>query len=257
MSSMREHNAALDVFGREWSRRDEFSGVWDNALHEAFADVAPYYDVASDVASLGRFSAWRRRFITAIDIQPGHHALDVCAGTNAVGIDLLRKQPAARVSAIDRSVAMQEVGRRRARTRRLRIESVIGDAHDLPFPDDTFDVATLEYATRHLRVVDAFAEVKRVLKPGGRFYHCDMLRPENPVVGRLYSAYLTACVSATAVIFRSGPEARSLRDYFVRAIRMFYSEREISELLAHVGFRRISSWGAPGGVMAIHRAHKD
>ena len=62
---------------------------------------------------------------------------------------------------------------------------------------------------------------------------------------------------ATGAIFRSGPEARSLRDYFVKAIQMFYTEGEITELLAHVGFRRVSRQAAHGGVMAIHRAHKD
>ena len=256
MSSTREHNIARDVFGREWSRRSEFSKIWSNELHTAFTNVAPYYDVASDVASLGLCSKWRRRLIAAVDIRPGYEALDVCAGTNAVGIELLRKQPAARVYAIDRSEAMQDVGQGLARARGLQIESVIGDAHQLPFPEDSFDVVTLQYASRHLRIVEAFAEVRRVLKSGGCFYHCDMLRPENALITRLYSAYLKACMSATAVIFRSGPEAWSLRDYFVRAIQMFYSEDELTELLAHVGFRRLSSRAAPGGVMAIHRAHK-
>ncbi len=257
MSGTREQDFAHHVLGREWSRGIEFSRIWGHDLRAAFADVAPYYDVASDVASLGLCSRWRRRLIAAIDIRPGDEALDICAGTNAVGIELLGKQPAARVCALDRSEEMQEVGRGLARARGLRIEGVIGDAHELPFPDNSFDVATLQYASRHLRIVEAFAEVRRVLKPGGCFYHCDMLRPENALVARLYGAYLKACVSATGAIFRSGPEARSLSDYFVRAIQMFYSEGELTELLAHVGFRRVSSQAAPGGVMAIHRAHKD
>lgn len=257
MSSTREQEFAHDVFGREWSRKFEFSRIWGHDLRAAFADVAPYYDAASDVASLGLCSRWRRRLIAAIDIRPGQDVLDICAGTNAVGIELLGKQPAARVRALDRSEEMQEVGRGLARDRGLRIEGVIGDAHELPFPDNSFDVATLQYASRHLRIVEAFAEVRRVLKPGGCFYHCDMLRPENPLIAHLYSAYLKACVSATGALFRSGPEARSLSDYFVRAIQMFYSEGELTELLAHVGFRRVSSQAAPGGLMAIHRAHKD
>ena len=256
MSGMREENAALDVFGREWARTDAFSRIWGKELHAVFADLAPYYDAASDFASLGLCSRWRRRFIAAVDIRPGHDALDVCAGTNAVGIELLRKQPAARVYAIDRSEAMQDVGQGLARARGLQIESVIGDAHQLPFPDNSFDVVTLQYASRHLRIVEAFAEVRRVLKPGGCFYHCDMLRPKSLVVQCLYSAYLRACVSATAVVFRSGPAVWRCRDYFVKAVRMFYSESEVTELLTHAGFSRVSSGAAAGGVMAIHGAYK-
>jgi SAM-dependent methyltransferase len=59
-------------------------------------------------------------------------------------------------------------------------------SHVLPFPDNHFDVVTLQYASRHLRVDRVFGEILRVLKPGGRFHHCDMLRPGNPLMERLY-----------------------------------------------------------------------
>jgi demethylmenaquinone methyltransferase/2-methoxy-6-polyprenyl-1,4-benzoquinol methylase len=256
MTSTREENVAIDFFGREGARKYEFSRIWGNELHAVFAEVAPYYDAASDVASLGLCTRWRRRFISGIDLKPGDRVLDVCAGTNAVGIELLLKQPAASVCAMDRSKAMQDVGQRLTRRQGFNIESVIGDAHHLPFPDDSFDVATLQYASRHLSIVDVFAEVRRVLKPGGCFYHCDMLRPESRIVQGLYSAYLKACVSATAVIFRSSPATRDLRDYFVKAVQMFYSPAELTELLEHAGFSRVSAQVAPGGIMAIHGAYK-
>jgi demethylmenaquinone methyltransferase/2-methoxy-6-polyprenyl-1,4-benzoquinol methylase len=105
-------------------------------------------------------------------------------------------------------------------------------------------------------VVEVFSEVLRVLKPGGVFYHCDMLRPENRIVWALYRTYLKGCVSATALIFRSGSAAWRCRDYFVQAIEMFYSTRELSEMFALLGFTEISSDDAVGGFMAAHRAKK-
>ena len=74
-----------------------------------------------------------------LPLNPGDKVLDVCAGTNGVGIELLRRQPDIAVVAIDRSAAMQEVGRRKAREAGLVIESVIGDVHELPFRDESFD----------------------------------------------------------------------------------------------------------------------
>lgn len=242
--------------GREQARKKAFSRIWGNELHAVFRDVAPYYDVASNVASLGMCKTWRHRFLAAVDVKAGDAVLDVCAGTNAVGIGLLKRQPGARITAIDRSEAMQTVGQQLARESGVAIKSVVGDAHHLPFPDDSFDVATLQWASRHLQIVDVFSEIRRVLKPGGSFYHCDMLRPENQAVQLLYSTYLKGCVSATALIFGSGAEAWSCRDYFVEAVELFYSSREITELLEHVGFTSVTAQNAMGGIMAIHRAKK-
>jgi demethylmenaquinone methyltransferase/2-methoxy-6-polyprenyl-1,4-benzoquinol methylase len=124
----------------------------------------------------------------------------------------------------------------------------------LPFPDASFDIVTLQFASRHLGVVDVFSEIRRVLRPGGSFYHCDMLKPENPVVASLYGIYLKACVSGTALAFRSGAAAWNSRDYFVRAIELFYSAAELTELLKRIGFTKVTSTAAPGGVVAWHRA---
>jgi len=251
------HDTAQSFFsGRELARKDAFSGIWGDELHDVFKDVAPYYDVASNVASLGMCITWRGKFLSAVDLKPGDEVLDVCAGTNAVGIGLLKRQPAARVTAIDRSQEMQDVGQKIARANGVEIKSVVGDVHRLPFPDNSFDVATLQWASRHLQIVDVFSEIRRVLKPGGRFHHCDMLRPENHVVQALYSAYLKGCVWSTARIFGSGEKARSCTNYFVEAIEMFYSSREITDLLEHVGFTPVTAQNAMGGIMAIHRATK-
>lgn len=256
MFDMHEGVPPLDFPNREWVREDAFSPVWKEKLDAVFTDVAPYYDVASNWASLGLCKRWRRRFVAAIALNPGDKVLDVCAGTNGVGIELLRRQPDIAVVAMDRSAAMQEVGRRKAREAGLVIESVIGDVHELPFPDESFDVVTLQWASRHLKIMDVATEIRRVLKPGGRFHHCDMLRPQNKLVGALYGAYLKACVSMTALAFGSGPEAWSCRDYFVRSIEMFYSAEEFSQMLERAGFTDIVSHVAAGGVVASHKAVK-
>ena len=246
----------LEFEAREQARRDEFSPVWQDTLEAVFADVAPYYDIASDVASLGMCSRWRRIFTTSIDVGPGDRVLDVCAGTNGVGISLLKRQPGLSVTAIDRSAAMQEEGQRRARARGFQIESHVSDVHRLPFPDASFDAVTLQFASRHLRVVDVFSEIHRVLRPGGSFHHSDMLKPEHPLVASLYGGYLKACVSGTALAFGSGTAAWSCRDYFVRAIELFYSSKELTELLKQIGFAEVTANSAPGGILASHRAVK-
>ena len=138
----------------------------------------------------------------------------------------------------------------------FHIDSTIGDVHTLPFPDNHFDVVTLQYASRHLRIMDVCREVKRVLKPGGHFYHCDMLRPANKIVETCYYAYLRFCLNFTGLLFRSPPSAHGAKQYFIDALRQFYSADELSDMLRDVGFAEVASKSQLGGMIGNHRAMK-
>jgi demethylmenaquinone methyltransferase/2-methoxy-6-polyprenyl-1,4-benzoquinol methylase len=222
----RASDVALHFSGREEVRANSFRRVWTQELNDVFADVAAYYDRANYVASLGLWYVFRNSFLATITLQSGQNQLDVCAGTNAVGIAMLRKQPDLNVFAIDRSAAMQDVGRQRAAREGLHIESIIGDAHKLPFPDNHFDVVTLQWASRHLRVVE------------------------------LYQDYLRVSLSVTAVLFQSGATVRNYKQYFIDALSLFYSAEELSQLLRHLGYENVSSKTLLGGMVGIHKAMK-
>ena len=241
---------------REELRAQRFNNVWSVELNDVFADVAPYYDRANNIASLGLWGWLLRGFMSTVDVQPGQRVLDVCAGTNAIGIALLDREPTLHVHAIDRSAAMQEVGRQRAEAKGFHIASTIGDVHELPFPDNHFDVVTLQFASRHLRVRQVFSEIRRVLKPGGHFHHCDMLRPGNRTVERLYYAYLRMCLSFTGFLFRSGPAALNCKQYFINALQMFYSAEELSVVLRELDYVDVTAKTPLFGMLGFHRAVK-
>ncbi|MGA2613009.1 MAG: class I SAM-dependent methyltransferase [Spirochaetia bacterium] len=241
---------------REQLREERFRAVWNQQLDAVFADVAPYYDRANNVASLGLWRRFLDVFMSTIDVRPRQRVLDVCAGTNAVGIALLTREPTLEVHAIDRSAEMQEVGRARARALGFSITGTVGDAHSLPYPDNHFDVVTLQYASRHLRVDRVFSEILRVLKPGGRFHHCDMLRPGHPVLEKLYFVYLRMSLAFTGFLFRSGPAALECKRYFISTLAMFYSAEELSSVLASLGYRDVASRTILAGMIGCHSAGK-
>ena len=244
------------IAARELAREEQFNGVWTQQLNDVFADVAPYYDQANYVASLGMWDRFLREFMATVDVYRNERMLDVCAGTNAIGIALLKRERTLEVHAIDRSAAMQEVGQKNARALGFEIRSIIDDVHTLPFPDNHFDIVTLQFASRHLRVRQVFSEILRVLKPGGRFHHSDMLRPSNPVVEQLYYTYLRFCLSFTARVFRSGQPALDCKDYFINALRMFYSAPELSDMLEDLGYCNVSHRTVFAGMLGFHRAVK-
>ena len=77
---------------KEDARREAFEAIWENRINAVFTDVAAAYDRANDFASLGVLKGLRRRFVATIDVEPGQRVLDVCAGTNVIGIELLKKR---------------------------------------------------------------------------------------------------------------------------------------------------------------------
>ena len=241
---------------REDLRAKIFDQVWCNELNNVFLDVAGYYERANYVATLGLWKWLCDSFLATIELQSGQRVLDACAGTNAVGIGMLQRQPDLQVFAIDRCRAMQEEGGKTARRMGMNIYSQIGDVHHLPFPDNFFDVVTLQYASRHLRIMEVFSEIKRVLKPGGYFYHSDMLRPDNRIIEAMYYSYLRICLSVTAWIFGCGDAAHNCKNYFIEALRMFYSADELSEMLEQLGYQNVSSKTILGGTVGFHRSMK-
>jgi demethylmenaquinone methyltransferase/2-methoxy-6-polyprenyl-1,4-benzoquinol methylase len=242
--------------GKESARKEAFEHVWSHDLNDIFADLADYYDKANWVASLGLMDWFHARFIDTIDLTNTHNVLDVCTGTHAVSMALLKRKPDLEIHAIDRSAAMLKVGAEMASKEGMTIRSLQGDAHELPFPDNHFDVVTVQFASRHLRVLRAFGEIKRVLKPGGCFYHCDMLRPGNKLVEHAYYTFLKASLTATACVFGSTETALNSRKYFLNVLKMFYSAQELSQLLGELGFESIDHRSVFGGMLGFHKAMK-
>ena len=241
---------------REHLREQKLSAVWNNELNEVFENIAEHYDVANYVASFGMWGWYRHNFMKTISVNPRERVLDVCAGTNAIGIALLKRESTLEVYAIDRSCEMQAVGKRNANSLGFRINSTIGDVHQLPYPDNYFDIVTLQFASRHLRVREVFSEIYRVLKPGGRFHHCDMLRPAPRLINKLYYKYLSFMLWFTATLFGSGKAAQNCQKYFIDALQIFYSISEFSALLISLGYTEVMGKGIFFDIIGVHRAVK-
>lgn len=235
-----------------------FGDTWRTLIPEVFRDVPTYYDKGNAIASLGNCSRCSNRFTAAIRrrLPPGSKVLDVCSGTHDIPLRLLAKDPTLEIHAVDRSPHMTAEGQRRADERNLTIRAQVCDAHKLPFPDETFDAVTLQFASRHLEIIRAFKEIRRVLKPGGVFCHNDMLRPTARIIEKPYLIYLGVSVWFTAKLFGSSPESTKCIGYFADAIRHFYKPHELTELLRQVGFVEIENRSFLTGVISYHISRK-
>jgi ubiquinone/menaquinone biosynthesis C-methylase UbiE len=103
--------------------------------------------------------------------RPGMNTLDVASGTGAPALQIARAvAPTGGVTATDLSPEPLKIGAERARERNLtNISFEVADVHRLPFPDATFDLVTSRCGVMFFSDLPrALAEMRRVLKPGGR-----------------------------------------------------------------------------------------
>ena len=156
--------------------------------------AAGWYDLLTLVPGERRL---REMTIELADLKPGNRVLDVGCGTGRLA--LLMKPlvgETGHVAGIDLAPKMVARARRQAQKRGLEMDFRVASIADLPFPDDSFDVAISSLMAHHLprRIKQAgFAEVCRVLRPGGHFLLCDFGPPSErwmwmiPLLMRLLS----------------------------------------------------------------------
>jgi len=116
------------------------------------------------------YAAGRFRLATAWDGRPYEHALELGCGTGFFLLNLMQAGIATRGSVTDLSPGMVAAALRNAEHLGLPVDGQVADAETIPYPDDTFDLVVGHAVLHHIPDVEqAFREVLRVLKPGGRF----------------------------------------------------------------------------------------
>lgn len=179
---------------------------------EVYGKIARFYDLWAGLTE----TRARDRCLELAAIKDGEDVLEVAVGTGLAFVRILEANPSGHNEGIDLSAAMLAHAKRKAsRTGIGSYRLQVGDAYNLDFPDDSFDVAINNYMFDLLPYGD-FAEVllefKRVLRPGGRLAMVNMTEGErwyNGVWDRLYRispALLGGCRGVTLLsqIQRSG-----------------------------------------------------
>jgi demethylmenaquinone methyltransferase / 2-methoxy-6-polyprenyl-1,4-benzoquinol methylase len=219
----------------------------DAALVQAMFDrVAPRYDLANALLSLGQDAHWRR--VTALAARPeGARALDVAAGPGNVAAELVARG-AHEVVALDLSLAMLAEGASRGHE---RIRWVNGDAQRLPLPDASFDVVTISFGLRNVPdPVRALEEFARVLRPGGRVVLCEFAAPRWAPFREVYTRYLVGLLPLAAKVVSSSPQAYR---YLADSILAWPDRRTIADWLEAAGFAEVQVKDLAGGIVAVHR----
>lgn len=153
---------------------------------------APYYDLITNLMTLGQAPRLRRMTIEQASINQGDSVLDVGCGTGEITLRAKQRAGDGKVYGIDPAPEMISVARSKAARKRLDIDFRVGVIEALPFPDSSIDVVTSSLMMHHLPEmlkVRGVAEVYRVLKPGGRLLIADFMRPTGSFLNHLFIAF--------------------------------------------------------------------
>jgi demethylmenaquinone methyltransferase/2-methoxy-6-polyprenyl-1,4-benzoquinol methylase len=229
----------------------------EKGIQKIFSEVAHRYELTNHVLTLGLDIAWRKKAVGIAVRAGGRRWLDVCSGTGETAA-LLSRQAAngTQVFAVDFSLPMLRgaAGKRDA----ARLRFAIADAGRLPFPEGSFDLVTISFATRNLNtsrraLESCFREFHRVLRPGGRFVNLETSQPSSALFRRILHYYVGLFVRPVGEAL-SG--SRAGYSYLAHTIPRFYSASELSGILESAGFARVTWRLLMGGVAAVHLAEK-
>jgi demethylmenaquinone methyltransferase/2-methoxy-6-polyprenyl-1,4-benzoquinol methylase len=217
-------------------------------VSKMFDDVAHRYDFLNDLLSLGRTKSWRRVVTAIISPKAGMKILDIAAGTGSSSKPLVDK--GADVIALDFSEGMLAAGRKRHKD----IKFQQGDALNLPFTENTFDVTTISFGLRNTSdTTAALKDALRVTKKSGRIVVCEFSHPTNKVFRFIYLKYLMRALPIIAKRVSKNPAAYI---YLAESIQAWPNQSSLAQVMRQAGWESVSWQDLTFGIVAVHIGYK-
>ena len=211
-----------------------------------FDRIAGIYDVINSVMTAGLHHRWRERAADYAQIGPGSRVLDVATGTGDLAIELARRvAPGGEVIGSDFSEAMLA----RARAKAPEIAFEWADVMDLPYPDDSFDAATVGFGARNFGDLEAgLREMARVVRPGGRIVVLEMTTPTRPPLSTFFRVWFDRAVP---ILGRLAGDSEAYT-YLPNSVQRFPGPLALAATMERSGVENISYLLTAGGIIAIH-----
>jgi demethylmenaquinone methyltransferase/2-methoxy-6-polyprenyl-1,4-benzoquinol methylase len=205
----------------------------------------------NDLMSLGIHRVWKRIFVNAIACSARETLLDLAGGTGDIAF-LAKERGAGRVILTDVNPAMLAVAQTRALDRGLAegIDFMVVDAERIPLPDRSVEKVSMAFGLRNCTDKDAvLREVRRVLRPGGRFHCLEFSRLEISALVPLYDAW---SFKALPAIGQRVAQDRESYEYLAESIRTFPDQETLAGMMRRAGLEKVAVRNLSGGIVAIH-----
>ena len=247
-------------------------------VNDLFARIARRYDWLNDLQSFGLHRLWKRRVVRLAQIKNGDRALDLCCGTGDISFALA--DGGAETIGLDFSNEMLAVAKGRSQKSEIRRRKAEGggqnknpvsglrpppsafrlpvfqqgDAQQIPFPENSFDIVTVGYGLRNLTSWEkGLDEMVRVAKPGGRLVILEFGKPENWLWRKIYFAHLRCSVPLIGLLFCGNARAYA---YILESLKHYPAQLAVAEKMRALNLKNVRVINLLGGAMAINYGEK-
>ncbi|WP_319825040.1 bifunctional demethylmenaquinone methyltransferase/2-methoxy-6-polyprenyl-1,4-benzoquinol methylase UbiE [Thalassovita sp.] len=221
-----------------------------------FGSVASKYDVMNDAMSMGIHRIWKDAMMDWLAPRPNTRLLDVAGGTGDISFRYLKRAGKAHATVCDLTEPMLVEGRKRAEAAAMAdsLDWVVGDAMNLPFADNTFDVYTISFGIRNVtRPQEALNEAFRVLRPGGRLMVLEFSQIPNDLMQKVYDLYSFNIIPKLGQVIAND---RDSYQYLVESIRKFPDQDTFLQMVKQAGFANAKYRNLTMGIACLHSGWK-
>ena len=224
-----------------------------DAVRSMFDRIAPRYDLLNHLLSAGIDRRWRRACVDFLELSGPGRVLDLCTGTADLLIEALERDAGHRGLGLDLSGEMlrRAAGKLDRRGLRGRAPLAGGDAERLPLRAGLFDAALVAFGIRNVGdPARALAELRRVLRPGGRLVVLEFGSPSG-ALGALYRLYFHRILPGVGRLVSGDGGAYR---YLPQSVARFPGPDACAALLERAGFRAVARRRLSLGIAWLYRA---
>lgn len=225
-------------------------------VKDIFASVTDKYDFLNRFLSGRRDVAWRKRAVSEMKFFNTNRFLDVATGTGDLALDCANTYQDVQVIGVDFVEEMVNNGLKKVDKQNLehRVELKWGDATNIDYIDDTFDVTAIAFGIRNIPNKEkALSEMKRIIVPNGQIMVLELTTPEPGFWRSTYSFYLNGVLPKLAKWFTKNPAAY---EYLADSIMNFPTRGEFLALMESIGLKNCRAIPLTFGVCTLYIGQK-
>lgn len=222
---------------------------------QMFDTISGKYDGLNRVISFGIDVKWRKKVLKLVADKKPKTVLDIATGTGDLAI-LMTNTSAEEIIGLDISAGMLEVGKKKIAEKKLdhKIQMVLGDSENIPYPDNYFDAITVAFGVRNFETLEkGLAEILRVLKPNGIFVILETSVPTKFPYKQGYAFHSKFILPLIGKLFSKD---KSAYKYLSDSANEFPFGEALNNILRKIGFIDVKDLPQTFGVATIYHASK-